>query len=74
MNGDPIPRQFFNRYLRFAFTWCGLDTDRYKGHSFRIGAASYAYEKGLPDERIQLMGRWKSNAYKKYIRAPVLKI
>jgi hypothetical protein len=41
---------------------------------FRIGAASYAYEKGLPDERIQLMGRWKSNAYKKYIRAPVLKI
>ena len=74
MNGDPIPRQFFNQYLRFAFTWCGLDTDRCKGHSFRIGAASYAYEKGLPDERIQLMERWKSNAYKKYIRAPVLKV
>lgn len=74
MNGDPISRQFFNQHLKYSLIWCGLSTERYKGHSFRIGAASFAFEKGFSDERIQFMGRWKSNAYKKYIRAPVLKV
>lgn len=37
-------------------------------YSFRIGAASLAAEQGLSDAQIQLMGRWKSNAFKKYIR------
>ena len=48
---------------------CGLDSSRYKGHSFRIGAASLSAEKGLSDSQIRAMGRWNSNAFRKYIRS-----
>ena len=51
---------------------CGLDPSRYKGHSFRIGAASYAEDRGLSDAQIRMLGRWKSNAFLRYIRVPSL--
>eukprot|EP00741_Cyanophora_paradoxa_P018753 tig00021094_g18102.t1 len=38
-------------------------------HSFRIGAATAAFEAGLPDYAIQLLGRWRSDAFQLYIRA-----
>lgn len=41
---------------------------------FRIGAATLGKSKGISDEQIQLLGRWKSNAYRKYIRIPLLNI
>lgn len=37
-------------------TLCGLDPARYKGHSFRVGAASYAVEQGLSDSQIRTLG------------------
>ena len=57
------------QYLRRAFLFCGLDTTRFKGHSFRIGAASDAAQRGHSDAQIRLMGRWRSDAFRKYIRA-----
>jgi RES domain-containing protein len=39
------------------------------GHSFRIGAASFAAEKSLSDAQVRFMGRWNSNAFRKYIRS-----
>ena len=39
----------------------------YSGHSFRRGAATWAKQVGIPDEDIQLLGRRKSSAYKRYI-------
>ena len=39
----------------------------YSGHSFRRGAATWARQAGISDEDIQLLGRWKSDAYKRYI-------
>ena len=39
----------------------------YSGHSFRQGAATWAKQVGIPDTDIQLLGRWKSDAYKRYI-------
>ena len=56
--------------LGTIFQACGLDIQRYKGHSFRIGAASEAAQRGFSDAQIRLMGRWKSDAFKKYIRLP----
>jgi hypothetical protein len=46
----------------------------YKAHSFRIGAATHAASRGYSDQDIQIMGRWHSDAFKKYIRIPVLQI
>ena len=55
-----------------AIKYCGLDPSRYKGHSFRIGAASYAADAGMSEPPIRALGRWKSDAFHKYIRIPSL--
>ena len=70
--GQPVTRGRFDKVLRSALNFCNLDTARYKGHSFRIGAASLASERGFSDSQIRSMGRWKSEAFKRYIRAPPL--
>lgn len=71
-DGSPVTRSEFSEWLARAIKACGLDPERYKGHSFRIGAASHAAECGYSETQIRLLGRWKSDAFKKYIRLPSL--
>ena len=71
-DGSAVTKTQFTEQLYIAFKYCGLDPSRYKGHSFRIGAASYAAEAGMSDTQIRDLGRWKSNAFQKYIRIPSL--
>lgn len=66
--GLPVSRNIFASMLTTVIQFCGLDPSRYKGHSFRIGAASHAAEKGMSDAQIRALGRWNSNAFLKYIR------
>ncbi len=68
----PITKQCFNTHLARSIAYAGLDPKRYKAHSFRIGAATYAALRGTPNHTIQLLGRWKSDAFLKYIRIPNL--
>ena len=70
----PISRHTFNQQLKISLNFCEYDTTCYKGHSFRIGAATWAKSKGIADDKIQLFGRWKSDAYRKYIRIPLMNI
>lgn len=67
-NEAPLSRVYFDKTLHKCLSCCQLDSSRYKGHSFRIGAATAAAERGLSDSQIRSMGRWNSNAFKKYIR------
>ena len=67
-DGSPVKTGQFTQQLRQALNFCGLDSSKYKSHSFRIGAASWAAEKGLSDAQIRHLGRWKSDAFKVYIR------
>ena len=46
----------------------GLDSNRYRTHSLRIGGASMMAAAGRPDYEIQKQGRWKSLAFLEYIR------
>jgi hypothetical protein len=46
----------------------GLDPDRYRTHSLRIGGASMMAAAGRPDYEIQKHRRWKSLAFLEYIR------
>lgn len=39
-------------------------------HSFRSGLASLMAEKGMSDQEIQIMGRWSSRAFERYIKLP----
>ena len=41
-NNQAISRSFFTNCLNQTLDFCGLDRSRYKSHSFRIGAASWA--------------------------------
>ena len=73
-NAYPVSRNFFCEHLTKTLKYAGLDPDKYKGHSFRIGAATAAADAGLSETQIQTMGRWKSTAFKRYIRIPMLQL
>ena len=63
--------QRLNHLIRVLASHCGVvNPQRYSSHSFRIGAASAAAAAGIPDWRIQALGRWSSDCYKRYIRLP----
>ncbi|VDH97557.1 Hypothetical predicted protein [Mytilus galloprovincialis] len=51
-----------------ALSYVGLNPTQYKGHSFRIGAATNAASLGYSEQLIQKLGRWNSNALQRYIR------
>ena len=47
-----------------------LNRHHYNTHSFRIGAATSASLANISDTHIQMIGRWRSNAFQRYIRPP----
>ena len=71
-DGHAVLRKLFTHYLALIFRICGLDPTKYKGHSFCIGAATFGAECGFSDAQIRSMGRWKFDAFRKYIRGPGL--
>ena len=69
----PISRQFFCKCLHQCLIHIDLCSKDYQSHSFRIGAATHAASQGISDDLIMRMGRWKSQAFLKYLRMPVLR-
>ena len=67
-DGTPLTRHYFNEQLRNTLQFIGLNTNLYKSHSFRIGGATYYAELGLSDAQLRTLGRWKSEAFLRYIR------
>ena len=67
-NTEPLSRYEFNRVLRRCVSFVGLPLQCYTSHSFRIGAATSAAMGGYSDSQIQVMGRWTSHSYRRYIR------
>ncbi len=68
--GNPLSRAALVAWLKSTLRVAGVDSSFFTGHSFRIGAASTAAAKGVEDSTIQALGRWKSDAFKRYIRIP----
>ena len=62
-DGTFLTRQRFVKILKACFTDVNLNT-----HSFRIGGASALSAAGVSDSQIQIMGRWSSNCFVKYLR------
>ena len=67
-DGRPLSRTTLVLRIRQALTSQGVRAGSFSGHSFRIGAASTAAARGLEDSTIRTLGRWKSDAYQRYIR------
>ena len=72
VTGHAILRSDFNKELRQALLFCDLDPTTFKSHSFRIGAATTAAQLGMSDRQIRTLSRWKSDAFKQYIRCAAL--
>lgn len=66
-DGFPLTQSVMSQALRSAVQRLGF-SGRYTFHSLRIGGASWAFDQGWDEARIQRMGRWSSAAFKKYIR------
>lgn len=64
----------FTEQLWLALSFCSLNLHHYQTQSFRIGAPATAAARGFSELQIQNMGRWKSNAFKKYICIPTLEL
>lgn len=69
-NGSFLTRERFVNAVREALDKRRVDSSRYAGHSFRIGAATTAAQRGILDSLIKTLGRWESSAYTIYIRTP----
>jgi site-specific recombinase XerD len=74
VDGSYLSRFQFNKVLERTVTFVDDTISNVKSHSFRIGGATNAICKGIPYEKVQEMGRWKSHAAKKYIRVPIIDV
>jgi hypothetical protein len=70
ITGKALSRAPFISLLKSRLASLNLDQSLYSGHSFRRGAATSAATVGYNDYEIQLLGRWRSDAYKLYIDTP----
>jgi len=72
--GNGWTSHMFCKALKCVFAQMKLDKQLYNTHSFRIGAATSASLANLSDTQIQMLGRWRSNAFQRYIRPPPKKV
>lgn len=66
-DGKALTRTDLSKWLQAIAIRAGC-TGNFSSHSFRIGAATTAAQKGIPDHLIKTLGRWESNAYQLYIQ------
>lgn len=67
---QPITLANFRSVFNKLLTLSNLSPLHYKLHSFRIGACTQAVMLGIPESDIMQMGRWRSHAFRRYIRVP----
>ena len=66
-----IPKALVSHRLKEVLSRAGIEATNISSHSFRIGAASLWAQRGMSEEEIMRLGRWKSSAWKKYMRHDV---
>lgn len=57
--------QFQNK-LRACLRKGGYKSENFSSHSFRHGGCSFAWQSGMPEFMIQILGDWRSEVYKRY--------
>ena len=69
-DGRPLTRELLVQKLRATLSQAGVDCTRFSGHSFRIGAATTAMERGVSETTVQTLRRWANDSFRRYIRIP----
>ncbi|ETW80781.1 hypothetical protein HETIRDRAFT_452288 [Heterobasidion irregulare TC 32-1] len=65
--GMPLSHGFFLKSIRAALLYAGYNPLEFAGHSFQHSIASSAAVASYSDYEIQLLGWWRSNAFKLYL-------
>ena len=73
-NGDGVTYHNFNSVMKKCILGVGLPEGSYGTHSFRIGRCTDLHNLGYTESQIKVLGRWKSGAFKNYIRPDVIQI
>ena len=68
-----LTRHSLVRLLDKCLFEAGLPLADYSWHSFRRGSAVFAFELGLADSAVQLLGDWTSPAFKRYLEFAFLR-
>ena len=69
-NTEPLSRYQFSTILKRSLSLLGVQNTNFTSHSFRIGMATTCAMEGLSNDEIMTLGRWKSGAFRRYIRIP----
>lgn len=69
-DGKYLTRLLFSTRIDALLESLHVDTSQYNTHSFRIGAATTAAQAHIPETHIKTLGRWRSDAYQRYIKMP----
>lgn len=64
----PLSRNKFLSYLREALGRIGFADGSFSGHSFRTGEATSGAAGCVEGHVLQVLGRWKSSCFTRYIR------
>jgi hypothetical protein len=68
LSSRPLSYRKFVSTVRQRLQESGIaDSEEYSGHIFRRGAATQAKANGMLNEDIQRLGRWSSEAFRRYI-------
>jgi hypothetical protein len=67
-DGSFLTRDRFQRTLKKCVELAGYSSAHYTTHSCRIGGATSLACAGQPAETIQMLGRWSSDCYTRYLR------
>ena len=70
-SGLPLTRAVLLSVTSHLLHCARVDTSSYDGVSFRRGGATFLSSAGVSDRLIQIMGRWQSYVYARYIDTPL---
>ena len=67
----PVTKQTIARWLTHSLRSAGIDTNRFKSHSYRGAGLSAAFAKGVSIDKIVSSGNWTNNqTFHSYYNAP----
>ena len=67
----PLTYGKFDSFLKLLATKTNMHASQVSGHSFRSGGATLAFLAQIPEELINRLGDWQSDACRSYIHIPV---
>ena len=71
-NGKPFSRKFVQFHLKRDLRCIGYNDKDFNTHSLRAGKATDLAMNGCSETQISVLGRWKTNAFKAYIKPQII--